>query len=278
MAGSDLSTANLPILTNKNWTRWSTQMRVRSSFKKRGEDQEVKLQTLRRQYELLQMEDSDRVGEYFNKIITITNQMKGCGEVVNDTMIIEKIMRSLPRKFDYIVVAIEESKDLSKMKVEELQSSLEAHEMRMADRNPAKNDEQALKVHHFKHDEKKKTKKWKGKRSKGNWKFDKDKTENGSTSMEKGGKEEKSHHSKKDKRNIKCFNCNKYGHFASECHADEGKQKQYQSKEANVAQENSDSEPLTLMVTTSGKGSHSQNDMWYLDSGCSNHRHVIWTG
>lgn len=42
------------------------------------------------------MEDSDKVGEYFNRILTITNQMKGCGEAINDLMIVEKIMRSLP--------------------------------------------------------------------------------------------------------------------------------------------------------------------------------------
>ncbi|XP_017412903.1 uncharacterized protein LOC108324464 [Vigna angularis] len=218
------------------------------------------------------MKDNDRVGEYFNKILTITNQMKGCGEAINDLMIMEKIMRSLPQKFDYIVVAIEELKDLSKMKVEELQNSLEAHEMRMMERNSVKNDEQTLKVHHSKN-EKKKSKKWKGKRSKGNWKADKGKDDHDDkfVSAEKDGRAENSYYPKKDKRNIECFNCHKYGHFASECYAKKRKQKRHQGKEAYVAQEDSDSEPLTLMVTTSGESSISLADLWYLDSGCSNH-------
>ncbi|MDV3145775.1 MAG: hypothetical protein Q8736_02750, partial [Sweet potato little leaf phytoplasma] len=59
----------------------------------------VKLQSLRRQYEHLVMEDGDNVSEFFNKIVSIVNQMKGCGETITDLMLIEKIMRSLPQKF-----------------------------------------------------------------------------------------------------------------------------------------------------------------------------------
>ncbi|KAG2376610.1 uncharacterized protein HKW66_Vig0242400 [Vigna angularis] len=217
------------------------------------------------------MEDCDKVGEYFNKVLTITNQMKGCGKSINDLMIIEKIMRSLPQKFDYIVVAIEESRDLSKMKIEELQSSLEAHEMRLLDRNPIKNSEQALKVHHSKNNDKKKFKKWKGKHAKGNWKTDKgkDDQEDKPVSVEKSGGSDRGYQ-KKDKRSVECFNCHKHGHYAYECYADKSRQKKYQGKEAYIAQD-LDSESLTLMVTTSAENSSSQSDLWYLDSGCSNH-------
>ena len=60
--------------------------------------------------------------------------MKACGECLSEKIIIEKILRSLTSQFDYIVIEIEHSEDLSTMRVEELQSILEAHELRMNER------------------------------------------------------------------------------------------------------------------------------------------------
>ncbi|MCI55545.1 hypothetical protein A2U01_0076796, partial [Trifolium medium] len=47
-------------------------------------------------------------------------------------------MRSLAPKFDHLVVAIEETKDLASLSKEELQGSLESHEQRMAERAAGK--------------------------------------------------------------------------------------------------------------------------------------------
>ncbi|XP_017420400.1 uncharacterized protein LOC108330427 [Vigna angularis] len=195
-------------------------------------------------------------------------KMKSCGDTVTDLMVIEKIMQSLPPTFDHIVVAIEESRDLEKLKIEELQSSLEAYEMRMRERNPIKREEQVLKVQH---EEKKTTKKWKGKHGKGKWRKDRNKDDQNESSTEDEGKSEKNFE-KKDKRNIECFNSHKYGHYTRECYAEKEEQKKRHGKEAYAAQVESDSEePIILMTTTSIVSSHSQDKLWYLDLGCSNH-------
>lgn len=64
--------------------------------------------------------------------------MKPYGESINDFQKIEKVLRSLTANFDYIVVSIEEFKNLDEMKVEELQDLLEAREMRLKKMNSEK--------------------------------------------------------------------------------------------------------------------------------------------
>lgn len=93
------------------------------------------------------MENNEKVADYFTRIVSITNSMKGCGETISKGKIIEKVLRTLPPKFDHIVVAIEESKDLETLKVEELQGSLKAHEQRLIERSVERPADQALVAH-----------------------------------------------------------------------------------------------------------------------------------
>ncbi|KAJ6989745.1 hypothetical protein NC653_018288 [Populus alba x Populus x berolinensis] len=68
---------------------------------------------------------------------------KSHGECMEQIVIIEKILRSMTAKFDYVVCSIEESNNLAEMTINELQSSLLVHEQRMKGH---KEEEQVLKV------------------------------------------------------------------------------------------------------------------------------------
>jgi len=52
--------------------------------------------------------EKERIAEFFTKVVTLTNSMKNCGEILGDQVILEKILRSLTPRFDYMVPSIEE--------------------------------------------------------------------------------------------------------------------------------------------------------------------------
>jgi len=112
----------------------------------KGDDKvkRVRLQTLRHQYELLQMETTETIDVYINKFLALTNQMKTNGETHSEKAKVEKILRSLTPIFEHVVAAIEEANDISKMTVRLLSGSLRAHEQRMNDNNIEKPILQAL--------------------------------------------------------------------------------------------------------------------------------------
>ena len=104
----------------------------------------AQLQALRRDWEILSMKSGEFVNDYFARTLTIANKMRMYGEQMADLTIIEKILRSMTARYDYVVCSIEESHDLDSMAVDELQSSLLIHEQRMNGHNS--HEEQVLKV------------------------------------------------------------------------------------------------------------------------------------
>jgi len=103
----------------------------------------VRLQTLRREFETLAMREKGSIQEFLSRVSEIVSQMKTYGEVISNQTVINKVLRSLSRNFDYIIAAIEKSKDLSTYTCDELMSSLQAHEARV-NRSSEKVEEKAF--------------------------------------------------------------------------------------------------------------------------------------
>jgi len=84
----------------------------------------VRLQALRGDFEKLNKESNETVSDYFTKVISLVHQMRRNGENIDDVRVMEKILRCLDLKFDHVVIAIEESKNLKDLTVKELMGSL----------------------------------------------------------------------------------------------------------------------------------------------------------
>ena len=65
---------------------------------------------------------------------------------MDDQKVVENILRSLMIIFDLIVVAVEESKDLSQVSIDSLMGSLQTHEKRL-NRSIGSSIENTLKTH-----------------------------------------------------------------------------------------------------------------------------------
>ena len=91
----------------------------------------VHLQALHAEFEVLRMKTGELVSEYILRTMTIANKRQINGEKLEDVTIVEKILRSLIAKFNYVVCVIEESKDIDTLSIDELQSSLVVHEQKI---------------------------------------------------------------------------------------------------------------------------------------------------
>jgi hypothetical protein len=72
-----------------------------------------------------------KCGEFMTRVMGIMNQIRLTSETITDQRIAEKILRSLPKKFEMVVKTILESKDLSRFSTHELIGSLMTHETRL---------------------------------------------------------------------------------------------------------------------------------------------------
>ena len=68
---------------------------------------------------------------------------------------------------------------------------------------------------------------------------------------------------KPDKSHIQCYNCQRYGHYSSDCPEKQKNQETYAKLEKHEEEE------ILLMVTT--RDEKRFKDQLYLDSGCSSH-------
>ena len=77
------------------------------------------------------MKEIKDINSFMNWVMTVVSQLKIYGEEIKDQTVVEKVLISLSTKFDVVVAAIEETKDLASLTLDKLKGSLLSHEARI---------------------------------------------------------------------------------------------------------------------------------------------------
>ncbi|CAL2271591.1 unnamed protein product [Prunus armeniaca] len=195
----------------------------------RGDKQvrNVKLQSLRREFEYTRMRDDESLSAYITKLFDVINQMRSYGEEVVASL------KSFELRLDRH----------SKNRTEKAFASLSV------DAKSAKTGDQNNRQH----------KNWKSKGKK----WDNKTSEGTKTPYKHCGK---LHFGEcRFKGKPKCYNCDKLGHIAKDCYSKKTTQQVNYATQVEAA-------PTMFNASNAiGAGITRDEEVWYLDSGCSNH-------
>ncbi|KAH9756360.1 hypothetical protein KPL71_016050 [Citrus sinensis] len=225
----------------------------------------MQILNLIREFELQRMKDSETIKDYSDRLLSIANKVRLIGSEFTDSRIVQKILVTVPERYEATITTFENTKDLSKISLAELLNALQAPEQRRLMRGDT-TTEGALAAKH-QNMAKNKTKK-------------KDFEGNGASTASANAKE-KNENQKKSyppckhcrkkghfpfkcwrRPGAKCTKCNQMGHEAVIC-----KNENQHGEEAKTAgQEEEDH----LFVATCFSGIES-SESWLIDSGCTNH-------
>ena len=84
------------------------------------------------------MSEDESFDSFYSKLNEVVVSKFNLGEKMEDSKVVKKILRSLPESFRAKVTAIEESKDLDDIKVQELIGSLQTYEMSLPTQRKSK--------------------------------------------------------------------------------------------------------------------------------------------
>ena len=90
----------------------------------------MKILNLIREFELQKMNDSETVKEYSDRLLGIANKVRLLGSEFPDSRLVQKILVTIPERFEATISSLENTKDLSKVSLAELMNALQAQEQR----------------------------------------------------------------------------------------------------------------------------------------------------
>ncbi|XP_057811716.1 uncharacterized protein LOC131025954 [Salvia miltiorrhiza] len=119
---------------------------LQNTYEGNSKVKKQRLEQLTTRFEELKIEDNETINMFLAKLVAFLNESFSLGERLSKEKLVRKVMRSLPEQFDYKITAIDEARDVSDMKLEELMGSLITFEMNFRTEKSDKKKSTALAV------------------------------------------------------------------------------------------------------------------------------------
>jgi len=104
---------------------WNT---LQEAFQGNERTRQMQVLNLRREFEMLRMKEAETIKEYFDRLLAVVNKIRLLREDLPDRKIIEKVLVSLPKRFEAKISSLEDSRDLTMISLTELMKSLQIQE------------------------------------------------------------------------------------------------------------------------------------------------------
>nr|KYP69138.1 Retrovirus-related Pol polyprotein from transposon TNT 1-94 [Cajanus cajan] len=217
---------------------------------------------LMREFELQRMKESDTIKEYSNTLLGIANKVRLLGTAFSDSRIVEKILVSVPERYEASIATLENTKDLSKITLAEVMHALQAQEQRRLMRQEG-SVEGAFQVKFQSNGNKQKKKQNNDTRP---GRLNKINNTSSNTQVFPPCPHcKKTNHPQKRcwwRPDVKCHKCGQLGHMEKICKSHQ------QQGEVKVAEDQSQEEQLFAVTCFAA---NSSTESWLIDSGCTNH-------
>ena len=111
---------------------------MQTMYKGTKKVKDTKLQMLITRFEDLRMGEDESFDSFYSKLNEVIIGKFNLGEKTEDSKVVRKILCFLPESFHAKVTAIEKSKDLDEIKVQELIGSLQTYELSLPNQRKSK--------------------------------------------------------------------------------------------------------------------------------------------